>query len=58
MDSIHDIKYIIRLIYIFIHFWLCWVFVATHRLSLALLSRDYSHWGAEALGWIGPVVAT
>ena len=58
LTSIHGIKYIIRLIYIFIHFWLCWVFVATHRLPLALLSRDYSHWGAEALRWMGPVVST
>ena len=24
------------------YFWLCWVFVAAHRLSLVVASRDYS----------------
>ena len=25
-----------------IYFWLCWIFVATHRLSLVVASRGYS----------------
>ena len=25
-----------------IYFWLCWIFIAVHGLSLALASRDYS----------------
>ena len=31
-----------RFIYSFIYFWLCWVFVAARRLSLAAASRGYS----------------
>ena len=27
---------------IFIYFWLCWVFVAVHRLSLVAASKGYS----------------
>ena len=27
--------------YLFICFWLCWVFVAAHGLSLVVASRDY-----------------
>ena len=27
---------------LFIYFWLCWVFTAVHRLSLAAASRGYS----------------
>ena len=26
---------------IYFYFWLCWVFVAVHRLSLAAVSRGY-----------------
>ena len=26
----------------FIHFWLCWVFVAARKISLVATSRDYS----------------
>ena len=29
-------------IYLFIYFWLCWVFVAVHRLSLVAASGGYS----------------
>ena len=29
-------------IYLFIYFWLCWVFVAAHGLSLVAVSRGYS----------------
>ena len=29
-------------IYLFIYFWLCWVFVAAHELSLVAASRGYS----------------
>ena len=28
--------------YLFLYFWLCWVFVAVHRLSLVAASRSYS----------------
>ena len=24
------------------YFWLCWVFIAVHRLSLVVANRDYS----------------
>ena len=30
------------LIYLFIYFWLCWIFVAAHRLSLVVASGAYS----------------
>ena len=29
-------------IYLFIHFWLCLVFIAAHRLSLVVVSGGYS----------------
>ena len=29
-------------IYLFIYFWLCWVFIAVHGLSLVVTSRGYS----------------
>ena len=32
----------IYFINLFIYFWLCWVFVAVHRLSLVVPSRSYS----------------
>ena len=28
--------------YLFIYFWLCWVFLAAHRLSLVAESREHS----------------
>ena len=31
-----------KYIYLFINFWLCWVFVAAHRLSLVAASKGYS----------------
>ena len=53
-------------LFILIYFWLCWVFVATHGLALAVASRGYylvvvlgiSHCGdfclrAWALGYAG-----
>ena len=30
-----------KFIYLFIYFWLLWVFVATHELSLVAASRGY-----------------
>ena len=32
----------ILFIYLFVYFWLRWVFVAVHRLSLVVASRGYS----------------
>ena len=32
----------INLLILFIYFWLCWVLVAVHRLSLVAVSRGYS----------------
>ena len=29
-------------IYLFIYFWLCWVFIAAHGLSVVVASRGYS----------------
>ena len=34
--------FLINLLILFIYFWLCWVFVAACRLSLATVSRGYS----------------
>ena len=41
-------------IYLFIYFWLCWVFVAAHGLSLIAASRGYSSlWCAGfSLWWL------
>ena len=33
---------LLYIIYVFIYFWLCWVFVAACRLSLVAVSGDYS----------------
>ena len=52
-----------------IYFWLCWVFISAHRLSLVKVSRDYSwlqvgahcggfsYCGAHALGTWASVIA-
>ena len=32
-------------------FWLHWVFIALHRLSLVAVSGSYSSLGVQALGW-------
>ena len=32
----------ISIYYLFVYFWLCWVFVALHGLSLVTASRGYS----------------
>ena len=37
-------------IYVFIYFWLCWIFVAVRRPSLVAVSGDFSCCGARALG--------
>ena len=49
-------------IYFFIYFWLCWVFIAAHGLSLVAVSGDYSSlcytgfssWWLLLLGSTGP----
>ena len=38
----HRILFRFKLIYLFIYFWLHWVFVAAHGLSLVVASGDYS----------------
>ena len=42
----HILMYTLFFIYLFIilfiYFWLCWVFVAAHGLSLVVASRGYS----------------
>ena len=43
-------------IYLFIYFWLHWVFVAAHRLSVVVASRGFSCCGARALGAQASVV--
>ena len=44
-------------LFIFIYlFWLCWVFVAAHGLSLIVASRGYSCCRAQALGAWASVV--
>ena len=35
-NTVHDV------FIIFIYFWLCWVFIAAHGLSLLSVSREYS----------------
>ena len=35
-------NFFFKYIYLFINFWLCWVFVAAHRLSLVAASKGYS----------------
>ena len=40
-DSFFKINLFIYL-FLFIYFWLCWVFVAAHGLSLVAVSRGYS----------------
>ena len=32
----------LKLVGNFIYFWLCWVFIAAHRLSLVVMSKDCS----------------
>ena len=36
------IAHFLKNIYLFIYFWLRWVFIAAHRLSLVAVSRGYS----------------
>ena len=40
----------------FIYFWLCWVFIAVHRLSLVVVREGYSPvvWGASLVAEHGP----
>ena len=40
--QVSGITYFIFQKKLFIHFWLCWAFVALHRLSLVAASGDYS----------------
>ena len=40
--------FIFRGLFIVIHVWPRWVFVAAHRLSLAAVSKGYFHCGAQA----------
>ena len=42
------------LIYLLIYFWLCWVFIAAHRLSLVATSGGYTFlwWGSFSLQWL------
>ena len=47
------------IIYLFIYFWLCWVFIAVHRLYRVSASGGYSslQWGAQATGVWASVIA-
>ena len=47
------------IIYLFIYFWLCWVFVGVRRLYWVSASGDYSslQWGAQAIGMWASVTA-
>jgi len=36
---------------------MCWVFVVAYRLSLIVANRGFSHCGAQALEYLGSVVA-
>ena len=40
--ELHGEKHETLFIYLFIHFWLCWIFLAVHRFSLAADSEGYS----------------
>ena len=43
MESYHILLSFLKNKFIlFIYFWLCWVFVAVHGLSLVVVGRDYS----------------
>ena len=44
----------LKIIYLFIYFWLCWVFIAAHGLSLVAASRGYSslRCGGFSLRWL------
>ena len=46
--------FFIVIIYLFIYFWLRWIFIAAHGLSLVVESRDYSLlWGGGfSLQWL------
>ena len=44
-------------LFICLFFWLCWVFVAAHGLSLVASSGGFSYCGARALGARASVVA-
>ena len=41
-DVDHFFLFLYKFIYLFIYFWLCWVFVAAHGLSLVVASGGYS----------------
>ena len=43
--------------YLFIYFWLCWIFVAAHRLSLVAASGATLHCGARASTAVASLVA-
>ena len=40
---------LLKNIYLFMYFWLCWIFVAARRLSLVAASRGYSLAVVQAL---------
>ena len=46
--------FFLNLFYLFIYFWLCWVFVAVHGLSLVVASGGYSslHCAGFSLQWL------
>ena len=46
-----------KIIYVFIYFWLCWVFVAAHGLSLVVASWGYSSlwYVCSSLPWLLPL---
>ena len=43
-----DVEYNFLFMYLSIQFWLCWVFIAAHSLSLVAASRGYSSSGRTA----------
>ena len=48
------LDFFFKFIYLFIYFWLCWVFIAAHGLSLVAASGAYSSLGCAgfSLRWI------
>ena len=48
-------SFLSSLVYLFIHAWQCWVFVAARRLSLVATSRGYccGAWASHCGGFVG-----
>ena len=53
-SSLNSFLFKINLLILFIYFWLCWVFVAAHGLSLVAASRGYSslRCAGSSLWWL------